>query len=235
MPEGKSKRSLFLRMFAATVAATALLAVTPAAQAQKIICWKDKAGKVVGCGDRVPPEFQKNESKTLDKGGITRQTTVSAEEAARLKAEADKKAALKLEEDRRIAEQRRQDTALVNTYTSAGEIDVRRDRELQVVDLQIQQLKNAVKGAVDAHTAQKSRYANFEKRGKVPDNVRDDLKQAAEEEIRVKTRIADKEKDKERITTSYAQQKARFIELKGGGTAAPAAAAADTAKAAPKK
>lgn len=227
MPERLSSLSLF----ASALAATALFAALPA-QAQKIVCWKDKTGKVVGCGDRVPPEFQKNESKTLDNRGITRQTTVSAEEAARQKAEADKKAALKLEEDRRIAEQRRQDTALVNTYTSAGEIDVRRDRELQVVDLQIQQLKAAVKGAVDAHTTQKSRYASFEKRGKVPDNVKDDLKQAAEEEERVKTRIADKEKDKERITASYAQQKARFIELKGGSGPG---ATADSAKSAPAK
>lgn len=218
-------------MFAGAVVAAALFAAAPLAQAQKIICWKDNAGKVIGCGDRVPPEFQKNESKRLDERGITRQTTVSAEEAARLKAEADKKAALKAEEDRRIAEQRRQDTALVNTYTSAKEIDVRRDRELQVVDLQIQQLKASVKGAVDAHAAQKSRYANFEKRGKVPDNVKEDLKQAAEEENRVMERIADKEKDKERIAASYAQQKARFIELKGG----PAPAAAASTQTTPKK
>jgi hypothetical protein len=228
MSERKSKPPLPLHMFAGAVVAAALCAAAPLAQAQKIICWKDNAGKVIGCGDRVPPEFQKNESKRLDERGITRQTTVSAEEAARLKAEADKKAALKAEEDRRIAEQRRQDTALVNTYTSAKEIDVRRDRELQVVDLQIQQLKASVKGAVDAHAAQKSRYANFEKRGKVPDNVKEDLKQAAEEENRVMERIADKEKDKERIAASYAQQKARFIELKGGP--APAAATASTPK-----
>ena len=156
-----------LSVLASAALAAALLSAVPAALAQKIVCWKDAAGKVIGCGDRVPPEFQKNESKRLDSGGITRQTTVSAEEAAKLKAAEDKKATLKLEEDRRIAEQRRQDTALVNTYTSAGEIDVRRDRELQVVDLQIQQLKAAVKGAVDAHTGQKTRYENFEKRGKV--------------------------------------------------------------------
>ncbi len=233
MSERKSKLSPSLRVLAATAVAVVLFAAPPDALAQKIVCWKDAAGKVVGCGDRVPPEFQKNESKTLDNRGITRQTTVSAGEAARLKAEDDKKAALKSEEDRRMAEQRRQDTALVNTYTAASEIDVRRDRELQVFDLQIQQLKSAVKGAVDAHTTQKTRYASFEKRGKVPDNIKDDLKQAAEEEDRVKGRIAEKEKDKERIAASYAQQKARFIELKGSpGTAA---AVPDTAKAAPAK
>ncbi len=221
-----------LSVLASSVMAATLLAVAPVAQAQKIVCWKDASGKVVGCGDRVPPEFQKNESKTLDNRGITRQTTVSAGEAAKLKAEQAKKDAAKLEEDRRISEQRRQDTALINTYTAASEIDVRRNRELQVVDLQIQQLKAAVKGAVDAHTAQKARYASFEKRGKVPDNVKDELKQAAEEEDRVKGRISEKEKDKERISASYAQQKARFIELKGGPGPA---AAADTAKPAPAK
>lgn len=226
MPEPMRESFSALSILAGTTATLLMLAMPATAKAQKIVCWKDKSGKVVGCGDRVPPEFQKNESKTLDNRGITRQTTVSAEEAAKLKAEEEKKAALKLEEDRRIAEQRRQDTALVNTYTSASEIDVRRDRELQVVDLQIQQLKASVKGAEDAHKSQKARYATFEKRGKVPDNVKDDLAQAAAEENNVKARIAEKEKDKERIAASYAQQKARFIELKGS----PAAAAPAPAK-----
>ncbi len=97
----KPERLTHLYAIAAALAATVLL--TPA-HAQKIVCWKDKSGKVVGCGDRVPPEFQQNETKTLDSRGITRQTTVSAEEAARLKEEERKKAALKAEEDRRIAE-----------------------------------------------------------------------------------------------------------------------------------
>jgi len=93
-----------------------------------------------------------------------------------------------------------------------------------VVDLQIQQLRASLKSASDAHVAQKSRYASFEKRGKVPDNVRDDLNNAAAEEERLKARIADREQDKERITASYAQQKARYIELKGGPAATPAEA-----------
>lgn len=215
---------------AAVMAATVLLAL-PAA-AQKIVCWKDKSGKVIGCGDRVPPEYRQNESKTLDSRGITRETKVSAEEAARLKEEAKKQAALKAEEDRRIAEQRRQDTALINTYTAAKEIDIRRDRELQVVDLQIQQLQAQLRNAAEAHSSQKARYASFEKRGKVPDNVRDDLRNAAAAEENVKARIADREKDKERIAASYAEQKARYIELKGG--TAPGSSPAGT-KPAPKK
>lgn len=217
----------------AGIAAIGTMMITvPAAQGQKIICWKDKAGKVIGCGDRVPPEYQDNESKRLDSRGITRETNVSAAEAARVREEEKKQAAQKAEEDHRLAEQRRQDTALLNTYVTPKEIDVRRDREVQVVDLQIQQLKAAQKGADDAYAAQQKRYANYEKTGKpVPANVKDDLKRAAEEKETLQARIADKEKDKGRISDSYAQQKARFIELKG----LRSTAASPDPKPAPKK
>lgn len=193
-----------------------LLVATPPVHAQKIVCWKDQSGKVVGCGDRIPTEFQKYESKTLDKRGITRDITVSEAEAARLREEKLKKAALKAEEDQRLAEQRRQDAALVQTYVSAQEIDVRRDRELQVVDLQIAQLQTALKNATEALAAQQKRHDNFARRNTpVPDAVRDDLARATEEKDRATARIADKEKEKIAIRERYAAQKARYIELKG--------------------
>lgn len=211
----------------AGVAVTVFMMVSaPAVHGQKIICWKDKSGKVIGCGDRVPPEYQQNESKRLDNRGITRETNMSADEAARQREEEKKQAAQRAEEEQRLAEQRRQDTALLNTYVSPQEIDVRRDRELQVVDLQILQLKAALKSAADAHASQVSRHAGFEKSGKpVPENIKDDLKRATEEKESVEARIADKDKDKARINASYARQKARFIELKGIQTGNNAAAA----------
>jgi hypothetical protein len=227
MPE----RSAFLSATCACTAVALLLAISPLAQAQKIICWKDKTGKVVGCGDRVPPEFQQNESKTLDNRGITRQTNVSAEEAARLKQEAEKKAALKVEEDRRIAEQRRQDSALVNTYASDKEIDLRRDREVQVVDLQLAQLKSSLKNAIEAEASLLKRNSDIAKSGKqVSPAVADELARAADERKRVEARIAEKEKDKAVINARYAEQKARYIELRGGSTAAPQPAPAPATK-----
>lgn len=226
MPE----RLPFLFTLVGSVTIAAMLTAAPAVHAQKIICWKDSAGKVIGCGDRVPPEFQKNESKTLDNRGITRQTNVSAEEAARLREEEKKQAALKVEEDRRLSEQKRQDDALINTYISPKEIDIRRDRELQVVDLQIQQLQGARKSAADAHTNQQKRYATFEKSGRpIPDSVKEDLNRATEEKARIEARVADKEKDKEQITANYAKQKARYQELKGGPSASTSPADAKPA------
>ncbi len=218
MPE----RSAFLSAIFACTAVALLLAISPVAQAQKIVCWKDKAGKVVGCGDRVPPEFQQNESKTLSSRGITVETTVSAQEAARLKDEAQKKATLKVEEDRRIAEQRRQDSALVNTYTSEKEIDQRRDREVQVIDLQLAQLKSSLKNAAEAEAALLKRNSDITKSGKqLSPAVADELNRASDERKRFEARVAEKEKDKAAINARYAEQRARYIELRGDSTPAP--------------
>ena len=221
------ERSLFLSAAGICATLALLMAVVPTAQAQKIVCWKDKSGKVVGCGDRVPPEFQQNESKTLNQGGLTVETTVSAQEAARLREEAQKKAALKVEEDRQIAEQRRQDSALVNTYTSDKEIDQRRDRELQVVDLQLTQLKTSLKNATEAEAVSQKRNADIAKSGKpVPPALVDELARAVDGRKRIEARVAEKENDKAAINKRYADQKARYIELRGGGAApAPAPAA----------
>lgn len=209
------------------LAAVLLLAAAPAVQAQKIVCWKDKTGKVVGCGDRVPPEFQQNESKTLDNRGIVRGTTVSAEEAAKLKAKAQEQAALKAAEDRRIAEQRRQDSALVNTYTSEKEIDQRRDRELQVVDLQITQLNTSLKNATEAHAAVQKRNDAIVKSGRTVSPAQaDELSRAADEKKRLEARLLEKETDKAAINARYADQKARYVELRGGAAPPPVPAPA---------
>jgi len=213
------------RTCGAVVLASGLMLAWPAANAQKIVCWKDKSGKVVGCGDRVPPEFQQNASQVLDNQGIARKTNVSAEEAARQKEEAARKAAQKAEEDRKIAEQRRLDSALMNTYTSEKEIDLRRDRELQVVDLQIQQLTVSLKNATDAQATAQKRFDAAQKGSKPSPALVDELARANDEKRRLETRIAEKQKDKEDIAKRYAEQKARFIELRGAAATSPAPAA----------
>jgi hypothetical protein len=227
------ERSTVLSANSVSLVMALLLSVAPMAQAQqKIVCWKDKTGKVVGCGDRVPPEFQQNESKTLNKGGLTVETTVSAQEAARLKEEAQKKAVLKAEEDRQIAEQRRQDSALVNTYTSEKEIDQRRDREVQVVDLQLVQLKASLKNAIEAEATTQKRNADIVKSGKaVSPPLVEELARAVDGRKRLEARIQEKENDKAAINKRYADQKARYIELRGGNTLpAPAPAPTPAAK-----
>jgi len=204
----------------ATTAAVALLASLGAAgdaDAQKIVCWKDKSGKTVGCGDRVPPEYQDSATRELDKRGVTRKTTETAEEIAKREAQEKAQAAQKAEEAKRLAEQRRQDAALVNTFSNANEIDLKRDRDLQVVDGQLTQMRVSHKNAAERYNEVKGRMDGTMKSGKpATDTQKEDLARAEADKKRIEDNIAAKEKEKEEIRKKYADMKERYIALRGG-------------------
>ena len=205
------------------------------AAAQKIVCWKDKSGKTIGCGDKVPPEYQDSATRELDKRGVTRKTTESAEEQAKRVAKEQEAAKQKAELDKKAAEQKRQDSALINTYSNEKEIDLRRDRDLATIDGQISQLKVVLKNATDRQKENKGRMDASAKAGKPATDVqKEDLARSEADQRKAEQSIADKEKEKEEKRKYYAGQKARYIELRGGPASAPVSAAAP-APAAPAK
>src|SRR4030095_3246872 len=181
----------------------------------RIVCWKDKSGKIVGCGDKVPLEYQDSATRELDRRGVTRATTESAEEAARRRAQEKETAAQKAEEQRRAAEQKRQDTALLSTFSNEKEIDQKRDRDLQQLDLQLTQIRVSHKNASDRYTEAKARSDSGSKDVKMSEALKEDLAKTAAERQRVEQQIAAKEKEKEEIRQRYADQKKRYLELSG--------------------
>src|ERR1043165_4211939 len=114
--------------FGVAAACVLSLLAGPAAAQGKIICWKDKSGKVIGCGDKVPPEFQSSATKELDSRGVTRRQTESADEAIQRRQREDEAAKVRTEEDRKAIDQKRQDNALLATFSSEKEIDLKRDQ-----------------------------------------------------------------------------------------------------------
>jgi hypothetical protein len=209
---------------AIVLALAAIIAIPVMAQSKggsKFVCWKDKTGKVVGCGDSVPPEYRDSAGSQLDRSGVKRGAVESAEEAARRRAREEATAKEKADERRRVAEQQRRDATLLNTYANEKEIDQRRDRDLQQIDLTITQLQPPLKNATD-------RYNDAQKRG-----AKEDMARAAAEKEKYEREIAAKEKEKAGITERYAAQKKRFTELRGGGQSAAAPASSPAAK--PKK
>ena len=213
---------------------------TPAVQAQKIVCWKDASGKTVGCGDKVPPEYAAGGTKELDKQGNVRKTGESAEEMAKRKAAEKDQAVAKAEEKKRLTEQKRQDTALLNTFSSEKEIDLKRDREITALNNFITQQNAALKGATERLADAKKRAADVEKDKKpLPVNLKEDLARAEREHTRVTTDIAKNEKAKADTMTTYAEFRKRYSELKGTtpepAPPPPAATAAAPATPAPAK
>ena len=206
--------------------ATVLASATGAALAQsksRIVCWKDKAGKVVGCGDTIPPEYRDSASQELDRRGVTRKTTGTAEEEARLAAEKEKQKERLEEEKRKQADQKRKDQALLGTYLNEAEIDQRRDREVAEVDRVLGQFHGLHKGATARHADASARLAAAEKAGKPSDVLKDEVARAEAEKAKIERGIAAREKEKAEIRARYAETKRRYAELKSGGVgSAPA-------------
>lgn len=212
---------MFDRRLTATVV-TAFIALAVAAvdarAAGKIVCWKDASGKVVGCGDRVPPEYYDSATKELDKRGITRKTTEAAEEAERRRAEEEELARKKAEEKRRVADQLRRDRALLATYTSEREIDDRRDRELEQVEAQIKQLDVALKNVVERRADTEVRIEAAKKNENLAEALpalQRDLESNWAEQRRLEQRIAAREKDMQDVRARFEAQKQRYRMLTG--------------------
>lgn len=215
------------RFWVLAAAATALIVVSGAVAAaqstSRIICWKDESGRVVGCGDRVPPEYRGSATKELDNRGITRKTTETPEEAAKRRAEEQERAKQEEEQRRQLAEERRQNRALLATYANEQEIDDRRDRELEQVEARIRQLDVSLKNVSE-------RRVDLEKRRAVAVNdkylrdglpeINSELDKVSAELQRLVERIAGQEKLKTNIRAQYEEQKQRFRTLKGAPVSA---------------
>ena len=189
----------------------------------KIVCWKDKAGKVIGCGDKVPPEFQESATKELDSRGVTRKTTESAAESAQRKVREQDAAGIKAEQDRKALDQKRQDTALLETFSNEKEIDLKRDRELGMLDLQIEQLNTALKSATARYNDAKARSDAAEKNKGASPAVKDELARATADKDRLEKGVQTKQSEKDDLRKRYAEYRKRYVELRGSAptTAAP--------------
>lgn len=228
-----------LRNTIISLAGIALAAVTFAATAQqakgssgKIVCWKDASGKVVGCGDKVPPEYAGNATRELDKDGNVRKQGESEQEVAKRKALEKEQAAARAEDRRRQLEQKRQDDALLNTFSNEKEIDLKRDRELQALNNFGAQQTAALKNANDRLVEARKRVEASEKDKKAPSPAaKEDVARAEREKARIESDIAANEKAKTDTTARYAEYRKRYAELKGAeSTAAPAPATPVAAK-----
>ena len=196
-------------------------AFAQAKPATKIVCWKDKTGKIVGCGDKVPPEFQDSATKEMDSRGVTRKTTESVEQAAQRRAREQEAAAIKAEQDRKALDQKRQDMALLETFSNEKEIDLKRDREIGMLDLQTDQLNTALKGATTRYNDARTRAETAEKNKALSPGLRDELARATADKDRLEKAVQAKQMEKDELRKRYAEYRKRYAELRGGAAAQP--------------
>ena len=198
----------------------ALLLATGVAQAQskgsgKIICWKDKSGKVVGCGDQVPPEYQESATKELNKRGVTiRQSdaALTAEQRRAQQAEVERKQA----EDQEREKQRRSDKAILDTFTTEKEIDLKRTRDAQPLELSLETLQTNLRNANDRQAEGRARIEQFTKTKKpVPPAVQEEFDRSESDKAKIESQIAQKRKEIVALNQRYDEIKKRYAELTG--------------------
>ena len=209
----------------ALLGACLALGARPAASAG-LYKWTDERGGV-HYSDQIPPEAVDKGTVVLDKQGRQVRKIEPPPTAAELKAkEAEderQKAMAKAKEDRT-----RRDIALLQSYTSAEEIDLARARALSAVE---GQLKSTETYSADLG----KRVAELEKQkaalaGKpVPSALENELSSASAEIARQARVMAQKKEEMAAITAKYEADKRHWQEIKADQARAAAAEGAGTA------
>lgn len=219
-----------------TVLFAALLLATGVTQAQaqgsgKIICWKDKSGKVIGCGDKVPPEFQDSATKELSQRGVTIKQSdapLTAEQRRAQEAAAERKQA----EEQKRETQRRHDTAILDTFTTEKEIDLKRARDVQQLESTIETLQTNLKNTNDRQAQARARIEQSRKNKKpVPPALQEELDRSEGEKAKIENQIAQKRKEIAAVNQKYDEIKKRFAELTSGTAGSSAKSAPQPAPA----
>lgn len=175
--------------------------------------WVDSKGNV-HYGDVMPPRQSGLGHQELDRQGrVVREaprTLLTPEERRR---QADE-AAARAEHMRRVEDQQRRDRALLSTYADETEIDLARDRALELEQLTL----NGLRARMGSGAAKLS-YANDQlaryraARAAEPANIAQMRDEALAEMARIGAAIAQREKTMGELKQRFEADKERFQEL----------------------
>ena len=215
----RSARLILLALLSAGVAGGTAFAQTGASGSGKIFCWKNKTGKTE-CGDSIPLEYQDAAIRELNKRGIMVKQTEAALTPEQKKAQQADLERKQVEETRK-EDQRRKDKALLDTFSNEQEIDLKRGREIQLLEGNIETLLSNLKNATERHADSRARADGYTKRNAaVPQQVLDELARTGDDKTLMERQIAQKRRDIVALNKWYDDLKKRFNELKGAPPAA---------------
>jgi hypothetical protein len=181
-------------------------------QAGGLYKWVDEKGQMQ-FSDKppLPQNVQKGSMEKLDRRGLLIKKIDPVLTPEQMEAEAKQK-----EQAEQEQEKRRRDNALLKSYTKPDEVDLLRDRALEVIDGEIKsyvvQRKN-----IENHIAKiNERMGFFQQRKKpVPADLMDERRGEEANLERIKQHIQNKEQEKVAVRSKAADDKNRLMELKG--------------------
>lgn len=178
----------------------------------KMYKWVDEKGNT-HFGDTIPAQYAGQGSTEYSKKGTVVKQTDRALTSEQRKAQEDALAQEK-EEERKKVEQKRRDTALLNTYTTEKEIDLVRDRNLQQAELQLQGMELRIKQVQPRYDQFRSQAnALVAKNKPVSPGLQQELETTASELKRLHDMVKRKRLEMDGLRAKFEQDRQRFREL----------------------
>lgn len=192
------------------------LAAHAQANKKKLVCWTDEHGQRA-CGDRVPPQYAKQERQVINERGQvveTRPRQLTAEEAAA--AEARRKA--DAEAKKRAEEQAAYDRFLIQTYGSVEELEGVRDARIATLQGRLGLAEKAVADNEKTLMDLKGRVAAVEKAEKKPDpKLLTQIRDFEESLISNLRAVSALKTERDEVNARFAQDIERYKLLRAGG------------------
>ena len=177
----------------------------PNANAATIIKWVDAQG-VTHYGDKLPAQEAGRVNTEIDSQGITVKKSTLATPAS-------------AQQNQEKAEQDRKDKILLASYTNENEIDLARDRNLEMDQASLTALSTQKENAASNITRNQKAADGFSQRKKpIPAYVSEALKSSKSESSKIDKQIAGRKMSMEAIRKRFSDEKARFIALKQADT-----------------
>ncbi len=192
-----------------------LLALPALPAAARTFKWVDEKG-ITHYGDSIPVQYKDQGNVELNKRGVVIRKNMPALTDAQIKQRDDDIAKQKLEEQKKVG-QRRMDAALLNTYTSETEIDLKRDRDMRQAEATIQTIKlNSELAQVRLDELNK-RAATVTRNNKpVPASLNEEIARAKAEKQHQENLSSLKLQEMESMRARYDEYKRRYAELRSG-------------------
>lgn len=198
----------------------AVLGALPAAAGADVYRWVDENG-VVHYGDRIPPEASRLDRDVLSERGIAleslpgeRTPEQRADEARQREIEAQRRA----ERERLL----NRDRVLLSTYLTVQEIEMLRDRRLELLDAQTRLTEQHLDNLRKRHAALESEAARFDRpQGTEPDKpplppeLEAELRDVENSVQRYTASLERRKAERGELSRQFAADIGRFRELKG--------------------
>lgn len=168
----------------------------------RIIKWKDEKG-ITHYGDSLPPQYSNRENSLINKQGIIIQQNKIPDPQQESSSEQLQTA------------QTKKDKALLGTFSSAEEIDLTRERNLEPELLAMKNLQQDRSDSLKKHGKIKTLAETYNKTKKpLPADLKEALTVSQEEIAKIDQKILVRQKTIDEITLRFDEDKKRYLYLR---------------------